>query len=102
MLKQWITGEAVIRRRLKPFNGRLSLFHHRISASDVISGMVKVSESLSLFYRALDLALRLTLFAGQGREQSLNACEQPSVDVPRIIPQELINHGRRIVSFSKM
>src|SRR5262245_24226034 len=102
ILKQWITGKTAIRRHLKPPGSFLSLFHHRISASDVISGMVKVAEALSPFRRASDLVFSLILAAVQGCDQGLDARKQSYVCIPRIIFQELFDYGRRFVSSSKM
>src|SRR5262245_8563295 len=102
IFKQRMTGKTVIRRRLQPIDGLLSLFHHRISASDVISGMVKVAEALSPFHRASDLGLSLILAAVQGCDQGLDARKQSYVCMPRIIFQELFDYGRRFVSSSKM
>ena len=101
-LEQWITREAVVRRRLEPLDRRLSFLHHGISASDVISGMVKVAEALSLFYGAPDLVLSLIFSTVQRCDQGLDAHKQPYVCIPRIIFQKLINYGPRFVSSSEM
>src|SRR5438128_12310094 len=73
VLKQRITGEAIVGGELKPFKCLVRFVEQRIGRSNVVSRVMEMLETLPDVDRSLDHLFRFTFLARFGQEHRLNA-----------------------------